>query len=425
MRRSRYLAVALTVVSLVVGVVPASAADLAPYIVVLRDDAGSSVDDVVRGHAVLTSHRYDSALHGFAARLTASQRELLLRDARVEFVAIDIAVAAAAEPVAPGERVPTGIRRIGAASTETSTAARVAVAVLDTGVDLVHPDLNAVDGKSCVKGAKTAQDDHGHGTHVAGIIAARNQGAGVIGVVPGTRIVAVKVLDARGGGSLSDLICGIDWVTRNASRLGIRVANLSLAASGGSDARCGRDNQDPLHRAICGSVSAGVTYVVAAGNAATDLAFTVPAAYSEVLPVTAMADSDGEPGSVGPVPSCRSGEADDTVASFSNFAVAAIDAGRILAAPGVCIESTWLGGGYGVLSGTSQATPHVTGVVALCFGTSAPGPCTGMQPSSVTAYLREQALERNTEDVTYGFDGDPLRAHAGRSYGYLTFAAVR
>jgi subtilisin family serine protease len=242
--------------------------------------------------------------------------------------------------------------------------------VIDTGIDLSNPDLNAVDGTNCV-GSGPAQDDDGHGTHVSGTIAARNDGSGVVGVAPGTRLHAVKVLDNQGSGTDAQVICGIDWVTATRTDSDptndIQVANLSLGGLGGDDGHCGRVDNDFLHQAICRSVAAGVTYVVAAGNGSEDAAGYSPASYDEVITVSALADSDGRPGGLGGSPGCRADQ-DDTLADFSNFG-ADVD----LIAPGVCILSTapkqsvafGRTNGYGVLSGTSFAAPHVAGAAAL------------------------------------------------------------
>ena len=104
--------------------------------------------------------------------------------------------------------------------------------MIDTGIDLDHPDLNAISGKDCVHPGTTAEDDNGHGTHVAGTIARRNTGAGVVGIVPGMMLYAVKVLAANGSGMWSQVFCGIDWVTANAAALNIKVANMSLVGVG-------------------------------------------------------------------------------------------------------------------------------------------------------------------------------------------------
>ena len=318
------------------------------------------------------------------------------------------------------------MRRVGAATgTTVREAATANVAVIDSGVDLSHPDLNAVNGKNCI-GSGTARDDNGHGTHVAGTIAARNNGSGVIGVAPGTKIYAVKVINAQGSGTDAQVICGIDWVTANAAALGIKVANMSLGGPGADDGNCGKTNADALHRAICNSVAAGVTYVVAAGNSSEDFAADVPANYDETLTVTAMADYDGLPGALGS-PSCSDGvfDQDDSAASFSNFTTAgSADAAHTIAAPGVCIQSTWPGNRYQTISGTSMASPHMAGVVALCFGEKgAAGPCTGLKPAQIIAKMRSNAAGHTRADPASGFVGDPDHP-IGAYYGYLAWAGA-
>jgi subtilisin family serine protease len=236
------------------------------------------------------------------------------------------------------------------------------VAVLDSGIDAAHPDLAGAvaGGASCVKGSKKdTGDEYGHGTHVAGTIAARDNAVGVVGVAPEATLYAVKVLDATGSGTLSNLVCGVDWVTANAGA--IRVANLSLGVAGAaapSNADCTNGNDDALHTAICQSVKAGITYVVAAGNEAVDAARVVPAAYEEVITVSALADFNGASGG-GAAATCRPG-VDDTFFSSSNYGTA-VD----LAAPGACILSAAPGGGHMVRGGTSMAAPHVAGAAAL------------------------------------------------------------
>ena len=402
---------------------------VAGYIVVYRDSVGENqvgaeTNRLAGAHNFASEFRYSHALKGFAAKLTAQQVNALRGDPSVAFVSADRPVHAVAPvPLITGELAPTGVRRIGAATTTTAREASVAsVAIIDTGIDLTHPDLNAVNGTNCIRTSSTAQDDNGHGTHVAGTVGAKNQGAGVVGVAPGTRLFAVKVLDRNGSGSWASVICGIDWVTANAVSLNIKVASMSLGGSGSNDNNCGNTNSDALHKAICNSSTAGVTYVVAAGNSAADFATFVPAAYPEALTVTAMSDSDGLPGGTGGAPTCRTGELDDSYASFSNFATATIEINHTIAGPGVCIYSTWLSGGYNTISGTSMATPHVTGSVALCLGEGVtPGPCAGLTPAQIVQKLRSDAATYATANPTAGFVGDPNHPVSAGYFGHLVW----
>jgi diguanylate cyclase (GGDEF)-like protein len=392
-----------------------------PYVVVYS--GASSPGTTTRREQALgfrADRRYDAALDGFAARLTDAQVAALQRDASVAYVAPDFTVeATGTTPLAAGETVPTGVARIGAAGGGLAQEpADGAVAVLDTGIDLKNPDLDAVAGTNCVAPAYPPQDDNGHGTHVAGTIGARNVGTGVAGVAPGTRVIAVKVLDKKRTGTLSMLLCGIDWITRNAATYGIRVVNMSISAGGANDNACGAVNKDAMHQAICRSVAAGVTYVVSAGNSKVAIAKTVPAVYPEVLTVTAMSDSNGRAGGGGPSLTCKSGERDDQYATYSNFATTAADLAHTIAAPGTCILSTRLGGGTGTMYGTSSAAPHVAAVAALCNGSAGvPGPCAGLPPADVIRSLRTRAASVAT--TANGFTGDPLRPISGKLFGHL------
>lgn len=275
--------------------------------------------------------------------------------------------------------IPTGIRRIGTLSNPyahigsgNTNRVNVDVAVIDSGIDLTHPDLNVFTNVTFVTGTVNGNDDLGHGSHVSGIIGALDNSFGVVGVAPGARLWAVKVLDSTGQGDLSQVISGINWCVQRVSQ--IEVINMSLGVQAAS----------PALRAACqAAVNAGIVVVVAAGNSAFDLFLggednyqnTIPAAYPEVMTVTALCDTDGLSGGLG-APGPSNYGLDDTRANFSNFSsiysgVAADNpvsspGGMVdLAAPGVAIYSTFKDGGYSTQSGTSMASPHAAGAVAL------------------------------------------------------------
>jgi subtilisin len=393
------------------------------YIVVAKPgvDAATLARDHTLTDGAVVSHVYGRALNGYAAQLSVPGLAAVRADLRVAYVAPDRTVSATA-PTPSAQVLPTGIDRIDGEVSSTQSgdgtgAVGINVAVLDTGIDIDHPDLNVAGGVSCIN-SSFFDDGNGHGTHVSGTIAAKDDGIGVVGVVPGARLWAVQVLNAAGSGSFASVICGVDWVTAHAAQLGIKVANMSLGGGGSDDGNCGLTNNDPFHTAICNSVAAGVTYVVAAGNSADDEGRHVPAAYDEALTVTAVADFDGKPGGLGS-PTCRADE-DDSSANFSNFAVSAADQEHTIAGPGVCILSTWKNGGYNTISGTSMATPHLTGTAALCI---ASGGCAS-NPAQVMRKLRNDAERYTSKNPAYGFLGDPLRPIAGKYFGFLTRAGL-
>jgi subtilisin family serine protease len=199
---------------------------------------------------------------------------------------------------------------------------------------------------------------------------------------------------------------------------------MSLGGPGQDDGNCGKTNKDPLHLGICNSVAAGVVYVVAALNSATDLQDVIPAAYDEVLTATAITDTDGQPGGLGATKSfCPPSVQpfDDMPASFSNFATLPSDQAHTIAAPGVCIFSTVPSGGYAISSGTSMASPHVAGTVALCI---ASGACGGMSPAQIIQKIVNDAAEYNIAHPNYGFVGDPFHPISGKYYGYLIRAGL-
>lgn len=201
--------------------------DLIPgrYIVVLKEGARSVT--VAKRHGCDPDVVYDSAFNGFAGTIAETRVRGLLLDADVAWVEQDQRVSVTAQTV------PVGIRRVGADLNPTVVAAYLAkmgvnvdIAIIDTGIQLNHPELNVVKNVSFIRGIRSGDDDNGHGTHCAGIAAARDNAAGVVGVAPGARLWAVKVLDRSGSGSMSGVIKGVDYVTSNAAS--IEVANMSL-----------------------------------------------------------------------------------------------------------------------------------------------------------------------------------------------------
>lgn len=321
------------------------------YIVVLKPevpDVGATAQSLARQHGGTVTHVYEVVLGGFAIRLPNAQAlEALRKNPNVLFADVDQQVFAfqgAAGVTSSGATIPTGVDRVGADGT---TGAGSAVAIIDSGI-ASHPDLNIAGGYNCTTSDTRAwSDGNGHGTHVAGTVGANG---GVVGVAPGTPLYAMKVLDSTGSGSWSWVICGIN----EAARLGISVANMSLGgASTESATSC---LSSSLHKAICDATAKGMRFAVAAGNNSADAGGYVPAKYPEVTTVSALADSDGCTGAKG---ASTGYGADDSRASFSNYG-SVVD----IAAPGTNIYST-VPGGYGTKSGTSMASPHVAGLMAL------------------------------------------------------------
>src|SRR5574341_176155 len=292
------------------------------YIVVLKENVGNIpavANEMARTHAVGLLQVYGYALKGFAATVPPGRLNGLQADPRVEYVEADQEVTIFAQTL------PTGVDRIDAEQNTTPGPVDADIAIIDTGIDLDHPDLNVVQNVTFVSGTSNGDDDHGHGSHVAGTAAAKDDDNGVVGVAPGARLWAVKVLNASGSGSNSQVIAGVDYVTQHATD--IEVANMSL----------GGPNSKALNNAIKNSVAKGVVYAVAAGNSAINASSSSPANSPDVLTVSAIADFNGSCGG-GAAYTCRL-DVDDTFADFSNF-------GKVvdIAAPGVCISSTWKNG---------------------------------------------------------------------------------
>ncbi|WP_300436659.1 S8 family serine peptidase [Christiangramia sp.] len=284
---------------------------------------------------------YSKTLSGAAIKLNAEGVEALRKRKEVDYIEEDKFVTYAPPSWAgggggetTGQEIPYGITRVNGGVNYTGSNV---VWVVDTGIDLDHEDLNVnaslgFNAFTSGKDGKSLDDGNGHGSHVAGTIAALNNDVGVVGVAAGATVVPVKVLDSRGSGSYSGVIAGVDHVGANGNTGD--VANMSLGG--------------PVSQAVDDAVKAasanGVKFVLAAGNDSDDANNHSPARVNgvNIYTISAMDSSDNW-------------------ASFSNFGNPPVD----FAAPGVAIKSTWKDGGYNTISGTSMAAPHAAGVIFL------------------------------------------------------------
>jgi len=343
------------------------------FIVVLKDSVSQPRAVANRqGEAVggRVSAVFGEAINGYAIRgISKADAKVLRRDPRVDSVTPDHWVELfeeeaeleyeeneATELFAP--TVPTGISRILAPGNKAldidstdDLRANVDVAIIDTGIELEHPDLSIAGRVNCSSGScisNSGTDSIGHGTHVGGTVGAVDNGEGVVGVAPGARLWSVKVFESPFAAE-SALVAGVNWVTEHAAE--IEVANASWGCSG-----CAYPVLEP---AINSLIEAGVVFVVAAGNSNVNVESFRPAKNPNAITVSAIADYDGKAGGLASS-TCANQGLDDRKASFSNFG-SLVD----IAAPGVCILSTYPGKGYVQMSGTSMAAPHVAGAAAI------------------------------------------------------------
>lgn len=307
-------------------------------------------------------HVYRHALQGFSINLPAQgARAVAAHNPNIEYCEAD-QVATVIDPInalaKPGggggsttESTPAGITRVGGGANYTGTGRAF---VIDSGIFLTHPDLN-VDtalSRNFVSRETSPNDLNGHGTHVAGTIAAKLNGTGVVGVAAGAKVVAVRVLDRRGSGAYSDVIAGVDYVASVGSAGD--VANMSL----------GGPVSDALDTAVVNaSNSSKVIFALAAGNETDDANNHSPARADGPYIYTVAAVNSS-----------------DTFASFSNYSL--VNDPVDFAEPGVSILSTWLNGGYNTISGTSMATPHLAGLV-LIGGPRSDGRLSSAAPNGV------------------------------------------
>jgi aqualysin 1 len=324
------------------------------YIVVFKKDAvaerQNGLSKAVAAYAQTFSDMkveatFSNAFDGFSARIPEARLATLIADPRVEFIQPDIVVRACS--TSTFQTLDWGVSYIGGDSSSTASGSGsgavsgVEVYVLDSGIDPNHPDLNVAGGINYANvyvPQTNYSDDNGHGTHVAGIIGAKDDGAWTVGVAPGVALYAVKILTAQGYGSSTKICQGIDWVkARKAASPGTpMVANMSLCSVGNL----------AFDRAVKGMIDVGITVVVAAGNNSADAGTKSPARLREAITVGATSSTGA-------------------LASFSNYG-SVVD----ILAPGVTILSSQMGGGVRTLSGTSMASPMVAGAAALYLAQS-------------------------------------------------------
>ncbi|MFL5758125.1 MAG: S8 family serine peptidase [Thermomicrobiales bacterium] len=396
-------------------------ADVIPdsYIVTLRSNefGAASVDDVATslGKKIKIKHAYKSAIHGFSAEMSAADAEKLSSDPRVALVEPNRKVHLDSGVYDIGvDRVNAELNPIAHIDGVDLPRVNVDIAIVDSGVG-PNSLLNIAGGHDC-SGSGTYSDSPGkiefyHGTFVAGLAAAKDNGVGPAGVAPGARIWAVRVFDSAGNGYTDDVVCGLDWIRAHG---GIEVVNLSLGLE--CPASYYECSHSALHSAIQQLTSAGVTVVVAAGNSAANAGNFIPAQYSEVITVSALADSDGKPGGFGaPMYDSNSNfdGSDDGVATWSNYG-SVVD----IAAPGEDLISLGPNGTYQEASGTSFSSPLAAGAAAL-YVVEHPG----SSPSSVRSGLLAQRERVHMPGDRDSVDEGILNA-SGRNAAGMTLSRV-
>jgi subtilisin family serine protease len=306
------------------------------YLVTFQDDVTDVVgvaNQMSRGRFSLTNVRRHAA-RGFTAHIPPAFVDAIRTDPRVKIfeadgpVSLDLPRDAARPPGGGGgQQISYGLTRVGGSTDGTGKTAWI----IDTGVDLDHPDLNT--SRNChvnFASGSSPDDGNGHGTHVAGTIAAKNNSIGTLGIAANAFVCAVRVLGPSGSGQWSWIVAGVDYVAANG--VNGEVANMSLGGSG---------TNATLEQAVR-DASAVVKFALAAGNSSSNANNFTPARVNgpNIYTVSAIGSND-------------------CFASFSNFGNPPID----YAAPGVGILSTWKGGGTKSISGTSMAAPHVAGIL--------------------------------------------------------------
>ncbi len=304
------------------------------YIVVFKDGASASAASVAQAHNAKVTHTYKTALRGYAATMSEADAKRTAADPAVAYVEQNrVITALETQPNPPSwglDRVDQRTLPLDSSYTYPNAGNGVTAYIIDTGIRTTHGDFGgrATWGTNTVDSNNT--DCNGHGTHVAGTV-----GGTAHGVAKQAKLVAVKVLNCQGSGTLAGVAQGIDWVTANAAKPA--VANMSLGASG---------TNATLENAVRNSISSGVTYAIASGNSSADACNFTPARTPEAITVNSTDRTDAR-------------------SSFSNFGSC-----TDIFAPGRDITSAWNTSdtATNTISGTSMATPHVAGAAAVYLG---------------------------------------------------------
>ncbi len=314
---------------------------------------------IERTHGAVIKHVYTTALKGAAFAIADAAAQALKADASVMSVEQDQTVRISttqANPTWGIDRIDQRNRPLSNSYTYGLTGNGVTVYIIDTGINFTHTEYSgrAFTGTDIVTPGGTAVDCNGHGSHVSGTV-----GGSTYGVAKNVRLVAVRVLDCAGSGTVSGVIAGVDWVTQNATRPS--AANMSLGGGFSST----------LNQAVENSIGAGITYAIAAGNSAGNACNESPSSAPSAITVGATDINDG-------------------FASFSNFG-SCVD----INAPGVGITSAWIGSNSATntISGTSMAAPHVAGAAALYLQAF---------PSATPAQVRTALTSNATPNVISG-----------------------
>lgn len=295
---------------------------------------GSAVDRLLSKHSISASKLLKTfeglSAKGFVAKLTPEEIQQLKKDPGIQNIEEDriVSITSGCYTEASTQKIPWGINRVGFGDGTGKTAW-----IIDTGIDVDHQDLKVDRSRSIsfIPGT-TVDDDHGHGTHVAGTIGAKNNNIGVVGVAANATLIALKVMNKEGKGTLSNVIAAVAHIGKYA-KTG-EVVNMSI----------GGGTSKTLDEEVLRVAAKGILFAVAAGNEGTDASQSSPARinHSNIYTVSAM-------------------DQKDTYAPFSNYGVGVVD----YCAPGTYISSTYLNDNYGAMSGTSMATPHVAGLLLL------------------------------------------------------------